>query len=44
MGGIAKYQQAFFGQEFATNHSEYLPFVGKLKSLLNEQVSQFERF
>lgn len=39
MGGIAKYQQAFFGQDFAQNHSEYLPFVAKLKNLLNEQVS-----
>lgn len=39
MGGIVKYQQAFFTQEFTQNHSEYLPFVHRLKCLLNEQVS-----
>ncbi|KAL0276946.1 UNVERIFIED_CONTAM: hypothetical protein PYX00_004401 [Menopon gallinae] len=42
MGGIAKYQQAFFSQEFAQNHSEYLPFVSKLKCLLNEQIDLLE--
>lgn len=38
MGGVAKYQQAFLGPDFAQNYSEYLPFVVKLKTLLTEQV------
>lgn len=42
MGGIVKYQQAFFSQEFAQNHSEYLPFVHRLKCLLSEQILLLE--
>lgn len=42
MGGIVKYQQAFFTQEFTLNHSEYLPFVHRLKCLLNEQILLLE--
>ncbi|KAK6638497.1 hypothetical protein RUM43_006764 [Polyplax serrata] len=42
MGGVAKYQQAFLGPDFAQNYSEYLPFVVKLKTLLTEQIDLLE--
>lgn len=39
MGGISKYQQAFFITEFAQQHPEWLPFVQRLKALLLDQVN-----
>ena len=39
MGGIAKYQQAFFTTEFLQNEPAYLRFVQHLNALIIDQVS-----
>lgn len=38
MGGIAKYQEAFFVPEFITSHPEFTEFVYKLRALIYNQV------
>ncbi|KAL1116518.1 hypothetical protein AAG570_004990 [Ranatra chinensis] len=42
MGGIAKYQEAFFVQEFVRAHPEWVCHVNKLNTLLHEQVEILE--
>ncbi len=39
MGGIAKYQQAFFSSEFAKSNPECAEHVYSLKTLILEQVN-----
>ncbi|KAI5712428.1 hypothetical protein M8J75_008277 [Diaphorina citri] len=42
MGGIAKYQQAFFTPEFARGYSQYIPYINRLHLLILEQVDVLE--
>ncbi|XP_059476423.1 dedicator of cytokinesis protein 3 isoform X1 [Neocloeon triangulifer] len=42
MGGIAKYQEAFFVPEFITSHPEFSEFVYKLRALIFDQVHDLE--
>lgn len=44
MGGIAKYQQAFFSPDFAKAHPECAEHVYLLKTLILEQVCIFSFF
>ncbi len=37
-GGIAKYQEAFFGEDFAVNNPQNATHVTRLKELFLEQV------
>lgn len=39
MGGISKYQQAFFSSEFIKNEPQSLPFVHQLHALILDQVA-----
>jgi hypothetical protein len=39
MGGISKYQQAFFVPEFSKQHPQFADHVYRLKSLTLDQVS-----
>jgi len=38
MGGIAKYQEAFFVPEFITSQPEFTEYVYKLRALIYDQV------
>lgn len=42
MGGIAKYQQAFFTPEFARGYPQYIPYINRLHLLILEQVDVLE--
>uniref|UniRef100_A0A8D9BP44 Dedicator of cytokinesis protein 3 n=1 Tax=Cacopsylla melanoneura TaxID=428564 RepID=A0A8D9BP44_9HEMI len=42
MGGIAKYQQAFFTPEFARSYTQYIPFIHRLHALILEQIDILE--
>ncbi|KAL1465643.1 hypothetical protein WDU94_005195 [Cyamophila willieti] len=42
MGGIAKYQQAFFIPEFARSYPQYIPFIHRLHALILEQIDILE--
>ncbi|KAI5749746.1 hypothetical protein M8J76_009858 [Diaphorina citri] len=42
MGGIAKYQQAFFTAEFARGYPQYIPYINRLHILILEQVDVLE--
>nr|XP_018899728.1 PREDICTED: dedicator of cytokinesis protein 3 isoform X2 [Bemisia tabaci] len=42
MGGIAKYQQAFFSQEFSRANPQWIPHVHQLNTLIQEQVEIVE--
>ncbi|XP_026677811.1 dedicator of cytokinesis protein 3 [Diaphorina citri] len=42
MGGIAKYQQAFFTPEFARGYPQYIPYINRLHILILEQVDVLE--
>lgn len=37
-GGIAKYQEAFFGPRFALDHPEQAPHITRLKALILDKV------
>lgn len=41
MGGISKYQQAFFSSEFIKNEPQSLPYVHQLHALILDQVCFF---
>ncbi|KAK7603682.1 hypothetical protein V9T40_003681 [Parthenolecanium corni] len=43
MGGISKYQQAFFSSEFIKNEPQSLPFVHQLHALILDQVDILEK-
>ncbi|XKL62442.1 hypothetical protein PGB90_002275 [Kerria lacca] len=43
MGGISKYQQAFFTSEFIQNEPQALPFVHQLNALILDQVDILEK-
>lgn len=40
MGGISKYQQAFFTSHFVQNESQMLPYVHQLNALILDQVGR----
>ncbi|XP_039296231.1 LOW QUALITY PROTEIN: dedicator of cytokinesis protein 3 [Nilaparvata lugens] len=42
MGGIAKYQEAFFSADYIRNHPQYTSHVHRLHSLILEQVEILE--
>lgn len=42
MGGISKYQQAFFTQEFSRQHPEFTDHVYRLKTLILDQVHKWD--
>lgn len=42
MGGIAKYQQAFFTPEFARGYPQYIPSIHRLHALILEQIDILE--
>ncbi|XP_021925130.1 dedicator of cytokinesis protein 3 isoform X3 [Zootermopsis nevadensis] len=42
MGGISKYQQAFFTQEFSRQHPEFTDHVYRLKTLILDQIQVLE--
>ncbi|PSN57625.1 hypothetical protein C0J52_00521 [Blattella germanica] len=42
MGGISKYQQAFFTSEFSKQHPEFIDHVYKLKALTLDQIQVLE--
>lgn len=39
MGGIAKYQEAFFNPDFIKEHPEWAQDISRLSTLLHEQVN-----
>ncbi|CAN8017065.1 unnamed protein product [Ixodes persulcatus] len=41
-GGIAKYQEAFFGPRFALDHPEQAPHIARLKALILDKVHILE--
>ena len=43
-GGIAKYQEAFFSDDYIKQNPEYAPHIARLRALFLEQVNYESRF